>query len=159
MRNSRHSRNFLTEHQYNLTTAPWAEFFPERQPPAPGTVTHYSQIIRAAPPPLAAPAILSFLAFTNRATSFTDNNLVYTSLVTPSNSSSVSSLSWEWESEWARCIASGKSNPTSAPSGSFRPGSIDGVWEGVFVVRTYQYIASSSLKRSSTTTSVHTRLF
>lgn len=45
--------------------------------------------------------------------------------------------SWEWEGDWARILS--LSNPKSAvndrPSGAFTPGSLEGVWEGIFTVR------------------------
>lgn len=45
--------------------------------------------------------------------------------------------STEWEGEWVRTlsVADPKVVMGSTPSGAFRPGSLQGVWEGLFTVR------------------------
>lgn len=43
----------------------------------------------------------------------------------------------EWEGEWARTVGVGDTRVVlgNTLSGAFRPGSLEGVWEGLFTVR------------------------
>lgn len=41
----------------------------------------------------------------------------------------------EWEYEWSRCLAPETNDCDKLLNDSFRPGSIEGIWEGLFTVR------------------------
>jgi hypothetical protein len=56
----------------------------------------------------------------------------YSTPLTPSDSTE----SHEWECEWGRCISLGRVKFDKIFADSFRPGSLEGVWEGLFTVRT-----------------------
>jgi hypothetical protein len=45
-------------------------------------------------------------------------------------------MSSEWDCEWERCKRLvGIDGPTSEnPSGTFKPGTMEGIWEGLFTV-------------------------
>jgi len=45
-------------------------------------------------------------------------------------------MSSEWDCEWERCKRlAGNGAPTpECPSGTFKPGTMEGVWEGLFTV-------------------------
>ncbi|KAF8889100.1 hypothetical protein BD779DRAFT_1611184 [Infundibulicybe gibba] len=117
----------LAAHKYNLTSPSWVDFVPSPRRETPNSVTHYSAEYRLVPPPLATPAILSFLTLVNH---MTEGG--YSTPITPSNTTSPGQISREWECEWGRCISLGQTKFGPLLTGAFRPGSIDGVWEGLF---------------------------
>jgi hypothetical protein len=41
----------------------------------------------------------------------------------------------EWDTEWERCLSLGQASFGNYLSGAFTPGSIQGIWEGIFTVR------------------------
>jgi hypothetical protein len=89
------------------------------------------------PPPLATPAVLSFLTLTNRASPFSlgFDTIGLTNSRVPAISLPIASQdSNEWECEWERCSNLGQANFGNALTSSFRPGSIEGLWEGIFTV-------------------------
>jgi hypothetical protein len=53
----------------------------------------------------------------------------------------------EWEADWARILslANPKSIMSDRPSQSFTPGSLEGVWEGIFTVRFFFFLNVFSL--------------
>lgn len=122
--------------QYPLTTKSWIEFEPKSIVSLQTTL--YGETTDLTPPPLATPAILSFLALVNKRRSIP---------LPPSESLSPQAPD-EWTSEWGRCFAKPKRDITEC----FRPGrlvislqaarnqlkqpfnSIEGVWEGFFTV-------------------------
>ncbi|KAF5325951.1 hypothetical protein D9611_001011 [Ephemerocybe angulata] len=109
----------FSAHLYNLTNTPWHEHSPDK-PSKPGIiVTWYSQPLPITPPPLAIPAILSFLALVNRRKALP---------IAPSDSTIVSTPLDEWRAEWGRAVSSG----TDEISDCFNLGSTEGVWEGFF---------------------------
>lgn len=115
--------------QYDLASPSWIEFLPSGPGRTSYPKTLYSQAQDLTPQPMAAPAILSFLTLTNKLHGRTEHF---------STSSSMASLrqqqSHEWETEWQRCLNLGKQEFDKVLSGAFTPGSIEGVWEGVFTV-------------------------
>ncbi|KAF5329453.1 hypothetical protein D9619_009109 [Psilocybe cf. subviscida] len=102
----------LGAHLYNLTSTPWTQFSPSDHKSSKASL--YSHEVNVNPPPLATPAILSYLALNNK------NRLM---LIPPSDA--VCQASTEWDSEWNRCVGDSKGN-------SFKPGSMEGVWQGYF---------------------------
>jgi len=79
---------------------------------------------------MATPAILSY--FSLMAVSLGRTRGVYKGPRPPQDFSSSSDQSFEWATDWQRCINLAKSALTSQYSGSYMPGSLQGVWEGVF---------------------------
>ncbi|KAF8970670.1 hypothetical protein BDZ97DRAFT_1790416 [Flammula alnicola] len=109
----------LGAHIYNLTTSPWTEFEPVLNHRASVYTMLYSEALNLNPPSLATPAILSFLALVNKNRSIP---------LPPSDAPLPEHPFQEWDSEWGRCFT----KPTKNLSDCFRPGSIEGVWEGFF---------------------------
>ena len=93
------------------------------------------------PPPLATPAILSFLSLNHAihgASWFF--GLPSTSSLSMSTSLSIPNQeSCEWDGEWERCQSLGRPQLDSVLTPSFRPGSIEGLWEGIFTVNSDFY--------------------
>jgi hypothetical protein len=91
-----------------------------------------------ASPPLATPAILSFLALIKSIQTFEANTVgaglanYHFSLMPPSMSDSEST---EWDCHWERCRVLGQDRFNNTLTRSFRPGSIEGLWEGIFTVK------------------------
>lgn len=81
---------------------------------------------------MAAPAILSFLSLMSAFLGVRRG--VYKGPRIPNGFPSSPDQSVEWETNWQRCINLAKSTLTSQFSGSFVPGSLQGVWEGIFTV-------------------------
>jgi hypothetical protein len=40
----------------------------------------------------------------------------------------------DWHNEWERCLSLGQTSIHNYPSRAFTPGSVQGVWEGIFTV-------------------------
>ncbi|KAF7968301.1 hypothetical protein HWV62_30989 [Athelia sp. TMB] len=91
------------------------------------TILLYSRHINLTPPPMAAPAILSFLTLTRKLSgrpgAFDTSG---------STTSPLSKHLHEWEAEWERCCSLGQPRFRNLLTGSFIPGSIQGVWDGIF---------------------------
>ncbi|KAF9458704.1 hypothetical protein BDZ94DRAFT_74376 [Collybia nuda] len=117
----------LGAHKYDLTRPSWVDFAPVTSAIKAKAGIYYSEAWRLTPPPLATPAILSYLTLVNQLT----DGVRHTPL-TPSHSSVVIRRSHEWECEWGRCLSLGQPDCDKLLTDSFRPGSIEGVWEGVF---------------------------
>ncbi|KAJ2914010.1 hypothetical protein MD484_g6406, partial [Candolleomyces efflorescens] len=112
----------LSAPQYNLTHIPWTEHSPSGITTHPTmAVTWYSRPLPLTPPPLAIPAILSFLALVNRRKSIP---------AVPSDPKYRISPIDEWKAEWGRAVLCG--TKPSELTDCFVPGSIEGVWEGFF---------------------------
>lgn len=109
----------LTAHtlQYDLTHPSWIDFAPVSTAIKSKTVIYYSEAWQLAPPPLATPAILSYLTLVNQLT----DGVGHTPL-TPSHSSLVIRRSHEWECEWGRCLSLGQPECDKVLTDSFRPG-------------------------------------
>ncbi|KAK0440161.1 hypothetical protein EV421DRAFT_812487 [Armillaria borealis] len=120
----------LGAHRYHLTSPSWLDFIPPPHPHESNEIIHYSEIYRIKAPPLASPAILSFLTLVNRM------------LGSPEFATSIereppvllqrSTTGTEWECEWGRCMNLGQPSFDKVLMMSFTPGSIEGVWEGIF---------------------------
>ncbi|KAJ3516227.1 hypothetical protein NLJ89_g1250 [Agrocybe chaxingu] len=112
----------LGAHIYNLTTTSWSQFEPNfvsRKLVPPETTTLYGTTIELTPPPLATAAILSFLALVNKRRSIP---------LPPSDAPRPRHPESEWDTEWGKCFVKPRRDLTEC----FRPGSIEGVWEGFF---------------------------
>ncbi|KAF5375424.1 hypothetical protein D9615_007937 [Tricholomella constricta] len=132
---SRNVLNILTvfalgAHKYQLTNPAWDHFVPGPRSPKPRPVEYYSETCLLPPPPLATPAILSFLTLVNRPA----EGVSYSTPLPPSHASCVTPEKLEWECEWERCRSLGEGEFDNILTKSFRPGSIEGVWEGLFTV-------------------------
>lgn len=94
---------------------------------------YYGEFRRMYLPPLATPAILSFLSLNRAIHGATrlpgTGPLTLTPVVAASSYGSL-----EWDGEWERCRSLGRPRLDSTPTRSFRLGSIEGMWEGIFTV-------------------------
>ncbi|KAH0579994.1 hypothetical protein J132_09360 [Termitomyces sp. J132] len=118
----------LAAHKYELTNPAWHQFVPEPRIPKMDYIEYLSEKRCFVPPPLATPAILSFLTLVNELT----EGVGYTTPVPPSHPSSLQQEKLEWECEWQRCVIVGQGDFDNILTDAFRPGSIEGVWEGLF---------------------------
>jgi|ERR1700722_20350374 len=130
-------RAVLTIVQYNLTSPSWVDFTPTSSPDPSETVTHYGEPLSLIPPPLATPAILSFVTLLNMVSPFSLGlgAVGISNLYVPIIPSVWPRDSCEWECEWERCCSLGQAKFCNLLTGSFRPGSIEGLWEGIFTVK------------------------
>ena len=94
----------------------------------------YAEYPSLSPPPLAAPAVLSYLSLDPRSTNV--DALHPLSPLVPSSVPPQLRVSSEWDCEWERCKRlAGNEPPTpEGPTGTFKPGSMEGIWEGLFTV-------------------------
>ncbi|KAG6879780.1 hypothetical protein C0992_011825 [Termitomyces sp. T32_za158] len=113
---------------YKLTNPAWHQFIPGPSVFTEKHVEYLSEQRRLVPPPLATPAILSFLTLVNKLA----EGIGYNAPMPPSHPSFLQQKEPEWECEWQRCVILGKGEFDNILTDAFRPGSIDGVWEGLF---------------------------
>lgn len=123
--------------KYPICHPSWTEYLPRSEAILPSTViTHFSETYRLYPPTLAPAAILNFLTLVLRTLAPAQGNhagrLSLRSPATPS----VTRRSKDLDTDWYRCINLGQSDRCKAFSGTYVLGSVEGVWEGVFTVRT-----------------------
>ncbi|KAL0574035.1 hypothetical protein V5O48_007919 [Marasmius crinis-equi] len=118
-------------HTYHLSSPAWVDFKPrsEMYESDISEVTYYSDNLRFKPPPLAVPAILSFIALVSQLQDQTDYSTPFTALE-PSVPKHLGGM--EWEREWGRCYSLGQQSSDKFVADSFAPGSLEGVWEGLF---------------------------
>ncbi|KIL64648.1 hypothetical protein M378DRAFT_78064 [Amanita muscaria Koide BX008] len=128
----------LSAHQYHLSLYPWTDFLPYRPRSQSSTTTYYSEELHVEPAPLATPAILSFLTLVNK---MAEDN-AYPTSSNPSTYLPMKNNSLEWECEWGRCTSNQIHQIGGILSASFRPGSIEGVWEGFFTYTEFTAYAS-----------------
>ncbi|KAF8644008.1 hypothetical protein AX16_008724 [Volvariella volvacea WC 439] len=118
----------IAAHRYELTTPSWVDFHPEHHSNESGFGAHYSSPCQLVVPPLTTPAILSFIALVNQLAEGDHGMPRAPSLP----SAIISQDSREWESEWNRCRSLAQKAYDKYLTEAFSPGSIDGIWEGVF---------------------------
>ncbi|KAH9943910.1 hypothetical protein B0H21DRAFT_709738 [Amylocystis lapponica] len=122
-------------HMYPLCIPSWRDFIPSERLKEPIQVPHFSSTLRITPPTPAPPAILAYLALVNKLRVSWDM-LSYMKPPDPTIPSAVPVRdSREWDAEWARGLHLGSHNAQpfgSELSGAFIPGSLEGVWEGLF---------------------------
>ncbi|KAJ7153448.1 hypothetical protein C8R43DRAFT_446153 [Mycena crocata] len=113
----------LGAHKYPLTDPSWVNFLPES--PQPSThIVHYSEAHQLKTPPLATPAILSFLTLVNLKAKLIDLSSPLALPMKPESN--------EWEYELGRCLSLSRPEFDKGLTESFRPGSVEGTWEGIF---------------------------
>ncbi|KAF8999854.1 hypothetical protein BDQ17DRAFT_1360555, partial [Cyathus striatus] len=89
---------------------------------------YYGKMCDFTPPPLATPAILSFLTLVNKL-----SQSVTTAVpLPPSDGPVLSDPTSEWSCEMYRCLSLGSGKFSKFLTKSFKPGSLEGVWEGLF---------------------------
>ncbi|XP_006455662.1 hypothetical protein AGABI2DRAFT_210129 [Agaricus bisporus var. bisporus H97] len=118
----------IVAHRYNITASPWTEFSPTSSPDTPSHIAHFDEDFQLTPLPAAIPAILAFLTLANKRQSNgppSHPSISYKSIVR-------GKPSCEWDCEWARCLSISLMQYGSMLTGAFRPGSIEGIWEGQF---------------------------
>ena len=98
------------------------------------TIVHFEQTLRLSPPSLAAPAILSFFTIANIIRASTQVLSLPWPLSPPRSLPPVGQ-SEELDCEWEKCLNLGQLVLDTHPTRAFRPGSMEGVWEGIFTVR------------------------
>ncbi|TFK71191.1 hypothetical protein BDN72DRAFT_817787 [Pluteus cervinus] len=131
----------LAAHKYELASPSWVDFIPESRPRDPQYITHYEQPCQLFVPPLATPAILSYLTLI----SLVADKVGCQTPVAPSTATCRSKQpqqSREWECEWGRSLSLAQDEYDRVPSDSFRPGSIQGVWEGMFTYTEFTIYAA-----------------
>lgn len=127
--------------QYAACYPDWQEYFPRTVNWQAATVRHFSTNLKIVAPAPASPAILSYLTLVNKlSVSWETTNYmkpIFPALdVDPSSRSSS-----EYDGDWARIhsLPNPKSAVNDRPSGAFTPGSLEGVWEGIFTVRGHHH--------------------
>ncbi|KAH9001893.1 hypothetical protein EDB86DRAFT_3063635 [Lactarius hatsudake] len=117
----------LGAHEYPVCRPAWADFVPDHTvgrcalPPA------YAEYPSLSPPPLAAPAVLSYLSLAPRSSTNVDA-LHPLSPHVPSSVPPPERVSSEWDCEWERCKRlAGNESPTPES-----PYCMEGIWEGLF---------------------------
>ncbi|KAF5366807.1 hypothetical protein D9758_006571 [Tetrapyrgos nigripes] len=118
----------LGAHRYPLTVLNWTEFVPQSEPDV-KPIEYYSKELRLAAPALSSPAILSFITLASQLHQQTN----FLTPSAPSDSSLIRDSDFtEWDCEWARCRSLGGNPADACLADTFKPGSIEGVWEGRF---------------------------
>jgi len=114
----------------------WADFVPDHTVGRCAAPPAYAEYPSLSPPPLAAPAVLSYLSLVPRYSTNVDGLHPLSPLV-PSSVPPQVRVSSEWDCEWERCkCLSGNESPLpESPTGTFKPGTMEGIWEGLFTVR------------------------
>ncbi|KAG7087747.1 hypothetical protein E1B28_013688 [Marasmius oreades] len=121
----------LGAHTYHLSSPTWLDFLPKSESFETdiSEVIFYSEKLHFRPPPLAVPAILSFISLVSQLQEQTDFSTPFVSL---DSTVSKSLGGMEWEREWGRCYSLGQPSLAKFLTLSFIPGSLEGVWEGLF---------------------------
>lgn len=120
--------------QYNICSPSWTEFVPETLRGNSHPPVLYSETQNLIAPPLALPAILAFLTLANHFP-FKMHSMDFPNAPSSSDSRTLNRQEVTWDDEWARCFGLGQTSVHKYPSGAFAPGSIQGIWEGIFTVR------------------------
>ncbi|RDX47668.1 hypothetical protein OH76DRAFT_1405740 [Lentinus brumalis] len=124
----------LGAHQYSLCCPPWNEFSPPSRVRGGSAIKHFGHPLKIAPPTAAPSAILAYLTLADKLSVSWDtiHYMKPPSAMPPSLSPRMSSS--EWDAEWMRGVhLADTSKPLGAAfSGAFIPGSLEGVWEGLF---------------------------
>ncbi|KAI9058779.1 hypothetical protein FKP32DRAFT_1597105 [Trametes sanguinea] len=124
----------LGAHQYPLCNPPWNEFAPPSRARGACAIKHFGVQLKIAPPAPAPPAILAYLTLANKlSVSWDTIHYMKPPTATPPSLAPGAS-SAEWEAEWMRGLhLADTSKPFGATfAGAFVPGSLEGVWEGLF---------------------------
>ena len=123
--------------QYALSSPPWNEFAPPSRIRGASAFKHFGAPLKMVAPAPAPPAILAYLTLANKLSVSWDtiHYMKPPSATPPCLVPNTSSR--EWEAEWMRAshLADTSKPLGTAFSGAFIPGSLEGVWEGLFTVR------------------------
>ncbi|KAI0076883.1 hypothetical protein K474DRAFT_1597216 [Panus rudis PR-1116 ss-1] len=124
----------LGAHQYPLCYPPWYDFIPTRPWKESSRIRIYSSDLTVVAPAPAAPAILSYLTLANKLTVSWEAMNYMRPLAPTVYSTTCTKQSKEWDGEWARTLNVGDPKVISSNtlSRAFKPGSLHGVWEGLF---------------------------
>ncbi|GJE88966.1 hypothetical protein PsYK624_050540 [Phanerochaete sordida] len=126
----------LGAHKYPSCYPDWVDFIPRGAPHVPTVVKHYSSELRLVAPPAAPAAILAYLTLVNKlsASLSTDHQNYQKPIVPQLDVDRTLHTSAERDCEWARLrnLAEPKILLRPTMAGAFTPGSLEGVWEGVF---------------------------
>ncbi|KAJ3716553.1 hypothetical protein C8R42DRAFT_645219 [Lentinula raphanica] len=124
----------LGGHWYPLVTPPWTEFRPSFD--ARGVpLESYDSKLGLKAPALSVPAILSFISLLSHLHERKDYSMpLIPSHASPPQSLLLNTIGNEWECEWGRSTNLGTQKLPADKEllDVFRPGSLDGVWEGIF---------------------------
>ncbi|KAH9920832.1 uncharacterized protein BXZ73DRAFT_52052 [Epithele typhae] len=124
----------LGAHQYALSTPPWNEFTPPCRTRGASAIKHFGVSLKMSPPAPASPAILAYLTLAHKLSATYDTMRYHKPPSTTPPGLAAAPSSVEWDAEWARGLhIADTSKPLGALfSGAFIPGSLEGVWEGMF---------------------------
>ncbi|KAI0297857.1 hypothetical protein B0F90DRAFT_1818953 [Multifurca ochricompacta] len=124
----------LGAHQYPVCRPAWVDFVPNQTVGRNAAPPAYAEYPPLSPPPLAAPAVLSYLSLAPRSSTGIDALQPMSPLAPSSVSLQAFRMSFEWDCEWERCKRlAGSDTPTvESPTGTFKPGTMEGIWEGLF---------------------------
>ncbi|KAI0691800.1 hypothetical protein BC835DRAFT_1407197 [Cytidiella melzeri] len=124
----------LGAHKYPACYPDWQEYLPKNFRCQPTSIRHYSTNLKVVAPAPAAPAILAYLTLVNSINMSWGTTNYMKPIFPPVEVDTSLRMSSEWEADWARItsLANPKGALSGQPSGSFTPGSLEGVWEGIF---------------------------
>ncbi|KAI0742868.1 hypothetical protein C8Q80DRAFT_1191188 [Daedaleopsis nitida] len=133
----------LGAHKYDMCLPPWNEFAPPRRNRGASAVKHFAYTLKMAPPAPAPPAILAYLTLANKL-SVTWDIITYMKPPSATPPSLAPLASTDWDAEWMRGLhLADTSRPLGTTfSGAFIPGSLEGVWEGIFTYTEFTAYAS-----------------
>ncbi|KAF5392072.1 hypothetical protein D9757_003318 [Collybiopsis confluens] len=136
----------LGAHLYPLVTPSWLNFLP---PPSHGGVSQLTPLydestLSLKAPALTPPAVLCFFSLLINLPQHTDYSPLVPSRMTLPRPEVFKRLGNEWEYEWGRSTNLGttKNHVSTELKDVFRPGSIDGIWEGIFMYTDFTSYAS-----------------
>ncbi|THH28764.1 hypothetical protein EUX98_g5427 [Antrodiella citrinella] len=124
----------LGAHHYPLCYPIWTDFIPTRRLHPPTAVQHYLSTLYVVAPAPSAAAILSYLTLTNKL-SASPESMNYMKPLAPTVATSAKTRdSKEWDGDWARTLSIGDAQLAmgNTLTAAFKPGSLEGVWEGLF---------------------------
>ncbi|KAI6022928.1 hypothetical protein PISMIDRAFT_356063 [Pisolithus microcarpus 441] len=126
----------LAANRYAICEPSWAEFTLESGATA-TNVTHFSETYFLVPPSLAPAAILAYFTFALWLLSRGATNVLPQA---PSSLPLDSRESEDWDADWQRCI--NLARPGTSLALSYAPGSLEGIWEGLFTYTDFDVYSS-----------------
>ncbi|THH19168.1 hypothetical protein EW146_g1948 [Bondarzewia mesenterica] len=140
--------------RYPVCQPAWVDYLPELS--LKHALTAFAEYPPLSPPPLATPAILSYLSLAQRP-SFSLGAFQPTIPLPPSSVSLRVPMSEEWHSEWKRCLSlsGSKTVGEDLPSKAFRLGSMEGIWEGLFTASYTEFTAYAALLSGAPPPTLH----
>lgn len=112
------------------------DFIPRSYKQEPATVRHFASDLELVVPAPASPAILAYLTLVNKLNVSWETTNFLKPLYPSVDVMRVPRLSSECDCDWARIrsLAQPKVLLGNTLTGAFVPGSLEGVWEGIFTV-------------------------